>query len=147
MRTNTERTLTAANSILLIKAKGFNNNWTQIEGYAADNAFEFGQGAIGETVMGVDGVQSGGFTPYEIEFNIQLQANSNSRSYFDKLINYMNDQQETVPIEFSCEIPSIKKRYSCSGFLTSAAVGTTARKLLESATYSFKVVNNGAEDI
>ena len=147
MRTNTDRTLTSANSVLLIRAKGFNNNWVKIEGYAADNAFDFGQGTIGETVIGVDGVQSGGFTPYEVDFNIQLQANSESRSYFDKLINHINDQQETVPVEFSCEIPSIHKRYSASGFLVSIPGGTNARKLLESVTYSFKVVNNGAEDI
>ncbi|MGV7078491.1 phage tail fiber protein [Testudinibacter sp. P80/BLE/0925] len=147
MRTNTEKTLTSANSILLIRAKGFNNNWVKMEGYAADNAFEFGQGNIGETVLGVDGVQSGGFTPYEVDLNIQLQANSPSRSYFDKLINYINKQQETVPVEFSCELPSIKKRYAASGFMVNIPGGTTAKKLLESATYSFKVVNNGAEDI
>ena len=72
MQTVSDRTLTAANSILLMRVKGFNDNFVQIEGYAADNAFDFGQGKIGETMMGVDGQQSGGFTPYEVDFNIQL---------------------------------------------------------------------------
>lgn len=81
MRTNIDKTLTAANSILLVRAKGYNKSWVKMEGYAADNAFDFGQGAIGETVIGVDGVQSGGFTPYEVDLNIQLQANSPSRSF------------------------------------------------------------------
>ncbi|WP_240030761.1 hypothetical protein [Neisseria lactamica] len=70
MQTVSDRTLTAANSILLMRVKGFNDNFVQIEGYAADNAFDFGQGKIGETLMGVDGQQSGGFTPYEVDFNI-----------------------------------------------------------------------------
>ena len=63
MQTISDRTLTSANSILLMRVKGFNDNFVQIEGYAADNAFDFGQGKIGETMMGVDGQQSGGFTP------------------------------------------------------------------------------------
>lgn len=147
MRTNTERTLTSANSILLVRAKGYNSQWVKMEGYAADNAFDFGQGQIGETVMGVDGTQSGGFTPYEVDFNIQLQANSKSRSFFDGVINHINKNQETVPFEFSVELPSIGKRYQASGFLVNVPGGTNAKKLLESATYSFKIVNNGAEDI
>ncbi|MEN2922475.1 hypothetical protein DNAOFDDG_02009 [Mannheimia haemolytica] len=147
MRTNIDKTRTAANSILLVRAKGYNKSWVKMEGYAADNAFDFGQGAIGETVIGVDGVQSGGFTPYEVDLNIQLQANSPSRSFFDGVINHINNNQETVPFEFSCEIPSIGKRYSATGFLVNIPGGTNAKKLLESATYSFKVVNNGAEDI
>ena len=101
MRTNTEKTLTSANSILQIRAKGFNDNWVKLEQYAADNAFDYGQGSIGETVIGVDGIQSGGFTPYEVDLNIQLQANSPSRSYFDKLINHINNNHETVTLELS----------------------------------------------
>lgn len=147
MRTNTLKTLTSANSILQIRAKGFNDNWVKLEQYAADNAFDYGQGTIGETTIGVDGIQSGGFTPYEVDLNIQLQANSPSRDYFDKLINHINNTQETVPLEFSCEIPSIGKRYNSSGFMTQIPGGTNAKKMLEAATYSFKVVNNGAEDI
>lgn len=38
MQTVSDRTLTAANSILLMRVKGFNDNFVQIEGYAADNA-------------------------------------------------------------------------------------------------------------
>lgn len=87
MQTVSDRTLTAANSILLMRVKGFNDNFVQIEGYAADNAFDFGQGKIGETMMGVDGQQSGGFTPHEVDFNIQLAPTSKSRDYFDQFTN------------------------------------------------------------
>lgn len=147
MRTNFDKTLTSANSIFLMRAKGFNANWIKAEGYAADNAFEFGQGNIGETVIGVDGVQSGGFTPYEVDLNIQLQANSPTRSFFDSVINHINNTQETIPFEFSVELPSIKKRYKATGFIVAIPGGTTAKKLLESVTYTFKVVINGSEDI
>lgn len=147
MRTYTERTITSANSILLVRALGYNKQWVKIEGYAADNAFDFGQGDIGETVMGVDGKQSGAYTPYQVPFNIALQANSPSRSYFDGIINHIHATEETVPFEFSVEIPSIRKRYSASGFMVNIPGGTNAKKVLESATYTFSIVNNGAEDI
>lgn len=124
MQTVSDRTLTSANSILLMRAKGFIDNFVQLEGYAADNAFDFGQGKISETMMGVDGQQSGGFTPYEVDFNIQLAPTSKSRDLFDQLTNDIIRRQETRPIEFSVEIPG----------------GTTAKKTIESSTYSFKLV-------
>ncbi|OBX10413.1 hypothetical protein QV09_05535 [Gallibacterium salpingitidis] len=147
MRTNTQKTLTSANSILMLRSSGFNDNWVNMEQYAADNAFDFGQGSIAETAMGVDGVQSGGFTPYEVDLNIHLQANSPSRDYMDSAINYFNNQQEVAPFEVSCEIPSIKKRYQASGFLTQVSAATNAKKLLESATYTLKIVIKSIEDI
>lgn len=147
MRTNTSKTLTSANSILMLRSSGFNDNWVKMQEYAADNAFDFGQGSIAETSMGVDGVQSGGFTPYEVDFNIQLQANSPSRDYFDSAINYFNNQQEVAAFDISCEIPSIKKRYQASGFLVAVPGGTSAKKLLESATYTLRIVIKSIEDI
>lgn len=140
MQTVSDRTLTAANSILLMRVKGFNDNFVQIEGYAADNAFDFGQGKIGETMMGVDGQQSGGFTPHEVDFNIQLAPTSKSRDYLDQLTNAILQRQETFMVEFSVEIPAVKKRYSATGFLVEVPGGTTAKKTLEAVTYSFRIV-------
>lgn len=140
MQTISDRTLTSANSILLMRVKGFNDNFVQIEGYAADNAFDFGQGKIGETTMGVDGQQSGGFTPYEVDFNIQLAPTSISRDYFDKFTNDILTNQETRMVEFSVEILAVKKRYKATGFLVEIPGGTTAKKVLEASTYSFRIV-------
>ncbi len=140
MQTVSDRTLTAANSILLMRVKGFNDNFVQIEGYAADNAFDFGQGKIGETTMGVDGQQSGGFTPYEVDFNIQLAPTSKSRDFFDRFTNDILKNQETRMVEFSVELPAVKKRYQATGFLVEIPGGTTAKKVLEPSTYSFRIV-------
>ena len=137
MQTVSDRTLTAANSTLLMRVKGFNDNFVEIEGYAADNAFDFGQGKIGETMMGVDGQQSGGFTPYEVDFNIPT---SKSRDYFDQFTNNILQRQETRMVEFSVEITAIKKRYTATGFLVEVPGGTSAKKTLESAIYSFRIV-------
>lgn len=145
MQTISDRTLTAANSVFLVRAKGFNDNFIRIEGYAADNAFDFGQGQIGETRMGVDGKQSGGFTPHEVDFNVQLESTSKSRDFFDALANHIKKKQETLVVEFSVEVPAIKKRHHATGFMVETAGGTTAKKLLEPATYSFRVIANTEE--
>ena len=146
MQTFTDKTLTAANSVLLFRAKGYNDSFVPVMGYAADNAFSFGEGAIGETVMGVDGFQSGAFTPYEVDFNIQLQANSPSRDHFDNVVKKMRTEQETLPFEFHCTIPSIKKRYIAKGFMVSTPGGTNAKKTLEAVTFSFKLGEITVED-
>ena len=111
MQTVSDRTLTAANSILLMRVKGFNDNFVQIEGYAADNAFDFGQGKIGETMMGVDGKQSGGFTPYEVDFNIQLAPTSRM------LLAAVRVRSDTVCICFPLQRGYLTVQAACTGLL------------------------------
>ncbi|MDO9794796.1 hypothetical protein Q7542_11705, partial [Glaesserella parasuis] len=60
---------------------------------------------------------------------------------------HMQNQQETVPFEFDVTIPSIGKRYTATGFMTQAQSGTSAKKVLDYATYNFKIVVKTEEDI
>ena len=147
MQTNTNKTITSANGVLLMRVAGIIDNWVKIEGFAVDDAFTSGKGAMAETQVGVDGIQSGGFTPYETSFDIALAANSKSRAFFDTWINTMDKAQEAYPFELSLELPSIKKRYHATGFLTEADSMTTGKKVLQSVTYSTKVMVNSREDI
>lgn len=147
MQTNKGKTLTSANSILLIQVPRIFDQFIKIEGYAADNAFDLGDGAIGETRMGVDGKQSGGFTPYEVDFNITIEPNSPSRSLFLTWVNTMKRDQETYYCNLSCELPSIKERYSASGFLVGHKESSSAKKLLEPLQYTLKIVVQPVEVI
>ncbi|MFY1028177.1 phage tail fiber protein [Actinobacillus seminis] len=147
MQTNMTRTITAANSVLLVKAVGYSRGFVPIEQYAADNAFDFSQTAVTETTMGVDGYQSGGWVPSETDFNISLAPNSPSRSLFDGAKVHMQNQQETIPWEFDVTIPSIGKRYTATGFMVQTQSGTSAKKVLDNATYSFKIVVKSEQDI
>lgn len=147
MQTFTDKTLTAANSVLLWRAKGYNDSFSRVEGYAADNAFDFSDNAIGETQMGVDGFQSGAFIPSEVDFNIQLQANSPSRVHFANVVKKIRSDQETLPFEFQVTLPSIRKRYVAKGFLVSAPIGTSAGKSLKPVTYGFKLGEIVEEEI
>ena len=115
-------------------------DWLYVEDHARALYLVVTQGKIGETMMGVDGQQSGGFTPHEVDFNIQLAPTSKSRDYLDQLTNAILQRQETFMVEFSVEISSVKRRYTATGFLVEIPGGTTAKKTLEAVTYSFRIV-------
>ena len=57
------RTVTAANSVVMFKAVGYFDQAIQLQGFQVDNAFGFGDATVGETRIGVDGKQSGGWVP------------------------------------------------------------------------------------
>ena len=144
---NNAQTITSANSILLARVKGVFDNWVKIEGFAADDAFTSGQGGMAETQIGVDGLQSAGWTPYETPFDIALQANSASRSFFKAVVNAQDKAQEVLRFEFSIELPSVKERYMLSGYLTESASAQSAKKVLQPLKYSFKTIVETREDI
>lgn len=140
-------TLTSANAVVQMRCKGVYDNYVQLQGFQVDNAWAFGDGAIGETRMGVDGKQSGGYTPHEMDLTIYLEANSSSISVMENIKKDFNANMETRLTEFQIQIDSIKKVVRCSGFMTSSTGGASGQKLLAGSQYVFKVVNNGAEDI
>jgi hypothetical protein len=147
MQTITNKTVTSANSILLVRVKGIVDTWTRIQGFAADDAFGGGKATMAETSMGVDGYQSGGFTPYETPWDIMLQANSPSIPLFDRIINTMDNEQETYAWEIRVEFPSIKKSYEATGFMTEGQPIPQAKKILQPVGFSFKLVVNSRQDI
>ncbi|MEM8140937.1 hypothetical protein Q4R50_13880 [Morganella morganii] len=49
------KTITSANAVLMLRCEGVYDDYIRIQGFQADNAWEFGEANIGETRMGVDG--------------------------------------------------------------------------------------------
>lgn len=145
--TQNPRTLTAANSVILFSAEGYFDQPIRLEGFQADNAFGFGDAALGETRMGVDGKQSGGWTSHEVDFNVFLEANSVSREQMENLRSWINSNKETTSIAFDISLPSTGRRMLAKGFLVSSTGGTNAHKLLQGTQYTFRLVLNGEESI
>lgn len=110
-----ERTITSANSVMMIRCKGIYDDWVRIQGFQADNAWEFGDANIGETRMGVDGKQSIGYTPHETPWTLYLEANSASIEVMETIRKDFNSNMEVRPIEIIIEMPSIAKRYTGKG--------------------------------
>ncbi|MBG5919433.1 phage tail fiber protein [Providencia stuartii] len=141
------RTITAANAVLMLRCKGVYDEYVQIQGFQADNAWNFGEANIGETRMGVDGKQSIGYTPHETPWTLYLEANSASVQVMETIRKAFNSNMEARFIDVIVEIPSIGKRYSATGGLTSMTGGASGKKLLDGTSYNFNMVFNGAEEI
>ncbi len=78
-----ERTLTSANSVIMLSVTDLFPVPQQIQGFSTDNIFSTDAIAAAETSMGVDGKLSGGFIFVEKPTTIVLQSDSTSISFFD----------------------------------------------------------------
>jgi len=141
------RTITAANSVVLFTAAGYFDQAIRLQGYQVDNAFSFGDATTGETRIGVDGKQSGGWVSHEIPVTVFLEANSPSRASMEDFRAWCNANQETAVCTLDVTIPSIGRRIQASGFLVSQSGGPSAQKLINGTQYVFNMVINGEEGI
>ena len=141
------KTLTAANSVLQVRCKGVYDQYVRLQGFQVDNVFGFGERAIGETRAGVDGILSGGYVFNESQFTVSLEANSPSVTVLDNCSANIQNNMETLPFDFVVELPSVKKRYSFSGFLVTIPSGVSANKLLAGVQYVFNVDKFNVEEI
>lgn len=141
------RTVTAANSVVLFSAEGFYDSPIQLQGFQVDNAFSYGDATSGETRMGVDGNQSGGWVSHEVPVTVFLEANSVSRQQMEDFRSWMNQRKETALCTLDITTSSNGRRVVGKGFLVSHSGGTNAQKLLQGTQYVFNMVVNGEESV
>lgn len=141
------KTITSANAVLMLRCEGVYDDYIRIQGFQADNAWEFGEANIGETRMGVDGKQSIGYTPHETPWTLYLEANSVSTQVMENIRKDFNSNMETRFIEIIVEMPSIGKRYQGKGGMTTMTGGASGKKMLDGTSYNFNMVFEGAEEI
>lgn len=141
------KTITSANAVLMLRCEGVYDDYIRIQGFQADNAWEFGEANIGETRMGVDGKQSIGYIPHETPWTLYLEANSVSTQVMENIRKDFNSNMETRFIEIIVEMPSIGKRYQGKGGMTTMTGGASGKKLLDGTSYNFNMVFEGAEEI
>lgn len=141
------RTITAANSIVMFSTASYFSQAIRLQGFQVDNAFGFGEATVGETRMGVDGKQSGGWVAHEVPVTVFLEANSASRLLMEQFRAWCNSNQETESCTLDITIPSIGQRYQCTGFMVGQGGGPSAKKLIDGSQYVFNMVINGGESI
>ncbi len=135
-------TLTSANSILMLGVDGLFNAPVQIEGYATDDAFATSEVDTAETMMGVDGNLSSGFTPYPVPLEITLQADSASNGFFDTLIQAEAVAREKYVLNGTIMVPSLGFIYAFTrGFLGKASVMAPAKKVLQPRKFELTFQN------
>jgi len=126
------RTLTAANSILMLSIDGLFAVPQQLQGFAADDIFDTDSVAPAETSMGVDGKLSGGWVPQEIKQNITLQADSRSVDLFEAWYAAQQTARELYYATGSIYMPAVERKYSMvRGILSGAMVTPNAKKILQ----------------
>lgn len=125
------RTITAANSVLLLSVAGLFDTPQRIQGFSADALTGTENLATKELVMGVDGRLSAGWIAVMVPQTITLQADSPSADFFDAIIQAEETAREAYVLTGSLVIPAIGKKYAMSrGFLSAGAKFATIGKTL-----------------
>lgn len=139
-------TITSANSIVLFRCRGVYDTWVQLEGAQSDAFVSFSDVTLGQTRMGVDGKQSIGFIPHETPTTLSLEANSPSIKIMETVYNRFIQNMEVGFCEFQISYPSVKRKQSLSGGITTKSGGTGIAQLLTGNTYNFNLMSKGIEE-
>lgn len=140
-------TITAANSVVLFRCKGIYDDWVRLEGAQSDAFVSFSDVTMGQTRMGVDGKQSIGFIPHETPTTVSLEANSPSISILENVYNDFISNMEVRSCEFQVSYPSVKRKQTLKGGMTTKSGGTGIAQLLTGHTYNFNLLSDGIEEI
>lgn len=131
------KTLTAANSVLLLSVEDLFDTPVQLQGFAADDIYDIEGIQSTETSMGVDGLLSGGWIPAPIVQNISLQADSDSVDIFEDWYSASQAAREIYIANGSIFLPSVGKGYTMTrGFLTNFSPAPSGKKTLQSRKFT-----------
>ena len=131
-------TITSANSQLTMIVPGLFPAPVQIQGYATDKAFANDALDVAESMMGVDGKASFGYTPNLTKFTITLQADSASKEFFNTLVGATKTAREIFIVNANLTLPSTGESYTFTrGTLTNIKQIPDGQKVLQPQDYVF----------
>ena len=129
-------TITSANSIVTLSVAGLYPVPQQLQGYAADRAWESGNLTMTESKMSVDGRKSSGYIFNLVEQTFTLQADSPSRAVFTAIINAMRAAREIYVISGTITLPATGESFICTnGTLKDSKMLPNAGKVLDQMDY------------
>lgn len=124
--------ITSANSVYMLSVATIFAAPSQLQAYAADDAFSTQALKSAETQMGVDGFLAGGFVFVAIEQEIALQANSPSNALFDQWYQAQLQSKDVYVAGATIQMPSLGIKWTMTnGFLTSYNIIPDAKRLLQ----------------
>lgn len=103
--------ITGANAVLTLAISTILPVPTQIQQFAADDVYDFDAIQSVETVMGVDGVLSGGWTWKPQQQTIMLMADSPSNQLFDTWFAQMKAAQTIFIANGIVALPAIRTKF------------------------------------
>ena len=124
--------LTSANVILMISIDSLYASPVQIQGFAVDDVFDIPALAVAETMMGVDGILSGGYVNVPVPQTIALQADSVSNQIFDTWGTTQKTINDIYYANMTATFPSLGIKYTLTrGILSSYSPLGSPRKVLQ----------------
>lgn len=131
------KTLTAANSVLLISVTGLFDIPVRLQGFSADNVYDTDDVTPTESSMGVDGKLSAGWVPVAVRQGYSLQADSDSIEIFERWYQAQQSAREVYYAQGSSYLPSVDRKYTMrKGVLQSYSVLPPAQKTLQPRKFS-----------
>ena len=129
--------ITSANAVLTLAIVGLFNTPQQLQGFAADNIFTTDPIDPSETLMGIDGILSGGFVFVPIKWNISLQADSASNAIFDAWWRQQKQNKDVFIANGTLQLISIQTKWRMTtGFLTTYPTAPDGARVLQPRRYA-----------
>ncbi len=124
--------LTGANSVILLGINGVFPVAQQLQGFAADDVFTSEMVKRVETLMGVDGILSGGFVNMEVKQTFSLQGDSPSQDLFDQWDAAQVAAQDVFTANGLITLFSVGSKWNMTkGFLTGYTPINDVKKLVQ----------------
>lgn len=130
-------TLTVADSSIVMTVEGLHPGGVPLQGYSADNVFEFGAVEALETQMGIDGRLSAGFVFNPIQFTVTLSADSPSLPVFESIWTRQRGQRTALDIGVTVATPANGKRCSLRNGYMMSYQAPSGQRILQPAVAVF----------
>lgn len=128
--------ITAANAIFMLSVTGLFPVPQQLQGYAADAAFDTEASEPAEVVIGVDGRVSAGYVPFLTKQTISIMPDSPSSLLFEDWLAAQKAAGEVYFANASIVLPSVSRAYVLtSGVMTSIMSIPGTRKVLQARQF------------
>jgi hypothetical protein len=125
-------TITAANAVYALSVVGLFDVPQVLQGYTADAAFDTEAAEPAETVMGVDGHMSAGYTPYVTRQTISIMPDSPSSVIFENWLAAQKSARDVFFANATISMRSVGRKYTLTrGVLSSIMAIPGARKVLQ----------------
>lgn len=126
-------TITSANVTLLLSAPGIFSTPQQIQGFSADDIFDYDMVEWAEVQLGADGQFVGGWVPKMNKQTISLLASSRASFDFFEAIGQAQDQGvEITYLSGFLRYPAISRKYTMyKGVITRGSAAPSAGKVLK----------------
>lgn len=136
------RNITAANATIFITAPDVFGAPQQLQGFSTDNIYDSDAIEPVETMMGVDGVLSGGYTPKAVDQVFMIQSDSATIDFFEGIQSWQQQNLGVEVLSGTTLLLGPQKFYTMpKGFLVAYQALPPAHKVLQARRFTIRWQN------